>query len=140
MEETDKIRAAREFSNQAIEHKDTAALASIWTIDYHLISSRNREGSGRAANRDSFFKEFSDKPDVIYVRTPGRISVFEQWNMASETGTWVGHWTEKGAQIELNGNYFAKWHKVNGAWLIRAEVFVPLMCKGGDFCDRSPIP
>lgn len=136
--EVGKIRSAREYSNQAIERKDTAALASVWTTDYHVVTSRNFEERSRIANRDRFFNEFASKPDVIYVRTPLSIEVFEKWNMASESGTWVGHWTEKGMRIELNGSYFAKWHKVSGNWLIRAEIFVPLKCEGGDFCNEAP--
>lgn len=137
--EDDPIRIAREFSNQGIERKDTAALASVWTSDYHVITSRNYELLGRTASRDWFFKEFSIRPDVIYIRTPVSVNVFEKWNMASETGTWVGRWTEKGVPIEVSGSYVAKWHKVNGTWLIRAEVFVPLKCSGGDYCDEAPV-
>ena len=137
--ETDKIRSVREFSNQSIERKDTAALASVWTIDYHVITSRNFEVSGRAANRDRFFNEFSSKPDVIYIRTPQSIEVFDKWNMASETGTWVGRWTDMDVHVEVTGTYFAIWHHVDGTWLIRAELFVPLACSGSTLCDQSPI-
>lgn len=137
--EVGKIRSARGFSNQAIERQDTAALASVWTNDYHVVTSRNFEVMGRLANRDRFFNEFTSKPDVIYVRTPINIEVFYKWNMASETGTWVGHWTEQGNLVELSGSYFAKWHRTNGIWRIRAEVFVPLKCIGGTVCDEPPI-
>ena len=132
------IRSARRLSNEAIAKKDTAVLASVWTLDYHLVTSRNFERSGRIANRDWFANEYNSKPDVIYVRTPETIQVFSSWNMASESGTWEGHWTENGEPCELSGSYFAKWHKINGRWMIRAEVFVPLSCSG-KFCAQSPI-
>ena len=133
------ILAAREGSNKAIEMKDTVALGNSWTEDYHIITSRNAETSGRAANIKRFAAEFTSRPDVIYVRTPATIEVFSAWNMASENGTWVGHWTENELRIELRGSYYAKWHKIKGEWLIRAEIFTPLSCKGGEFCDKSPI-
>jgi len=133
------IRAARNASNEAIAKKDVGAMSSLWTSDYHIITSRNSEMSGRVANRERFAAEFANKPDVLYVRTPETIQVFSQWNMAAETGKWVGHWTEKGQLIELTGTYFAKWHKVDDRWQIRAEVFVPLTCSGGPYCDDSPI-
>jgi ketosteroid isomerase-like protein len=134
------IRLERNRSNDAIARKDTATMASIWTEDYHIISSRNAESSGRDANRERFAKEFTTRPDVIYIRTPDTIEVFQPWNMAAETGTWVGRWTdEKGSAIEISGTYYAKWHKLNGKWMIRAEIFTPLKCKGGDVCDQSPI-
>ena len=138
-----RILAAREFSNQAIKNKDTAALASVWTTDYHVVTSRNSELPGRIANRDRFAKEFSARPDVIYIRTPENIQVFEAWGMASETGHWTGRWTESEngleEQVALKGTYFAKWHRIDGKWMIRAEIFVPLHCRGERFCSRSPI-
>lgn len=132
------IRSARQLSNEAIAKKDSAVLASMWTTDYHVVTSRNFERSGRIANRDWFASEYTGKPDVIYVRTPETIQVFSKWNMASESGTWVGRWTDNGEPCELSGSYFAKWHKINEQWLIRAEVFVPLRCSG-KFCDQPPI-
>ena len=132
------IRSARQLSNEAIAKKDTAVLASVWASDYHVVTSRNFEASGRIANRDWFASQYTSKPDVIYVRTPEAIQVFSKWNMASENGTWVGRWTDNGESCELSGSYFAKWHKINGRWLIRAEIFVPLRCSG-KFCGQSPI-
>ncbi len=143
MEMTDDeklIRIERNRSNDAIVKKDTATLASIWTDDYHIVSSRNAESSGRDANRERFAKEFATRHDLIYIRTPETIEVFQPWNMAAENGSWVGRWTdEKGSSIEISGTYHAKWHKINGNWMIRAEIFTPLKCKGGDFCGQSPI-
>ncbi|NOT76383.1 MAG: nuclear transport factor 2 family protein [Cyclobacteriaceae bacterium] len=135
----DLIRTERTRSNDAIQKKDTATLASIWTTDYHCITSRNFQASGRNENRDRFASEFIAKPDVIYIRTPEKIEIFPTWKMAAENGTWVGRWTEKGAKIEISGTYYAKWHKLNGQWMIRAEIFTPLKCTGGEFCDQPPI-
>ena len=95
--------------------------------------------SGKNTNRERMESEFSSKSDVLYVRTPQTVQVFEAWGMASESGTWTGSWTENGQKIELTGTYMAKWHKLDGSWLIRAEVFVPLTCSGGAYCDKSPI-
>jgi ketosteroid isomerase-like protein len=133
------IREARAKSNEAIASHDAKAMAAFWTSDFHIITSRNSEMSGKNTNRERMESEFSGKPDVLYVRTPQTIQVFEAWSMASESGTWTGSWTENAQKIELTGTYMAKWHKVDGAWLIRAEVFVPLTCSGGAYCDKSPI-
>ncbi len=135
--EESQIRERRQISNDAIAAKDTAAMAKVWTPDYHIVSSRNAEASGRRANAIRFADEFAAKPDVIYVRAPEKIKVFIKWNMASELGNWVGHWTENGKLVELKGTYLAKWHKVNGVWMIRAEIFVPLSCIGGSICDET---
>lgn len=133
------IREARIKSNEAIAAHDAKAMSAFWTSDFHIITSRNSEMSGKNTNRERMESEFSSKPDVLYVRTPQTIQVFDAWKMASESGTWAGSWTENGQKIELTGTYMAKWHKLDGAWLIRAEVFVPLTCTGGAYCDKSPI-
>jgi ketosteroid isomerase-like protein len=131
------IRDQRQKSNDGIAAKDTAAIASVWTADYHVVTSRNAEVAGRKANSERFASEFESKGDVIYVRAPEKIKVFVKWNMASELGTWIGHWTEDGKLVELKGTYLAKWHKVNGEWKIRAEIFVPLSCIGSKICDEE---
>ncbi len=130
------IRFVRETSNAAIASHDTTSLGKTLAPDYHVITSRNSESSGRQAMLVRFA---ADAADVIYVRTPDVIRVFPEWKMASETGTWVGRWSQDEDKIELSGTYFAKWHKVDGSWLIRAEIFVPLRCTGGKYCDQGPI-
>jgi ketosteroid isomerase-like protein len=130
------IREARIKSNQAIAAKDTAALAKYWAEDFHVITSRNSEVSGRLKNQVAFAAEFD--AGKLFVRTPKKIDVFSDWKMASEQGEWVGQWNAKDGPVEISGTYFAKWHKLNEQWLIRAEIFVPLKCTGGSFCADAP--
>lgn len=133
------IREVRQLSNQAIAKHDTVALIKGWATDYHMITSRNAEVSGDTNAVHKFADEFKVRPDVIYIRTPDKVEVFTKWNMASEQGKWTGQWTDHNEVIRVSGTYFAKWHYVNNQWLIRAEVFVPLACEGGAFCDQSPL-
>jgi hypothetical protein len=58
--------------------------------------------------------------------------------MAAENGEWIGRWQEADAEIIIKGTYYAKWHKVNDKWKIRAEIFVPLSCEGSKFCGIKP--
>lgn len=132
------IRKARAESNAAIARKDTHALAASWTKDYHLISSRNAEVSGREANLSNFGTEFRTKKDVLYVRTPTLVQVNPDWDMASENGAWVGQWQEPDGMVRIEGIYFAKWHKTPEGWKIRAEIFVPHRCTGSKFCLQKP--
>ena len=132
------IREARQRSNDAIAKQDTLALAEVWTSDYHIISSRNYEISGMENNRHNFAKEFASKKELLYVRTTNEVEVFANWNMASEQGTWTGQWLEPDGLVKLTGTYFAKWHKVDDQWKIRAEIFVPLSCTGSSFCEKKP--
>jgi hypothetical protein len=88
--------------------------------------------------RQSFAQEFKLKPDVVYIRTPVTIQVYENWDMASEIGTWTGQWKEPDGLVKLTGTYYAKWHKLNSVWKIRAEIFTPLTCDGSKLCDQKP--
>jgi len=138
-EDEKSIRSIRELSNRSIALHDTVTISNAWTTDYHMITSRNSEVSGRDIATKKFVDEFKSRPDVFYIRTPKTIQVFTAWKMASEQGEWTGRWRDKESIIEVGGTYFAKWHKVDNKWLIRAEVFVPLKCEGGKFCDQSPL-
>lgn len=82
------IRATRQASNQAIANHDSTSIAEFWTEDFHIVSSRNSELSGRESMRQSFAQDFKLKPDVVYIRTPVTIQVYENWDMASEIGNW----------------------------------------------------
>ncbi len=133
------IREVRQKSNDAIAKQDTVALAGTWTNDFHIISSRNFEISGLENNRHNFAKEFAIKKEILYVRTTSKVEVFADWEMASENGTWIGQWQEPDGLVKFTGTYFAKWHKVEGQWKIRAEIFVPLSCSGSAFCEKKPL-
>jgi ketosteroid isomerase-like protein len=133
----EQIRAARQSSNAAIATKDTNLIARYWTADFHMISSRNAEVSGLEMNRHLFATELFTKKEVLYVRTTEKVIVNTKWNMASETGLWTGQWREPDGLVKISGNYFAKWHKVNGSWKIRAEIYVPLHCNGSRFCEQQ---
>lgn len=133
------IREVRAASNEAIKAHDTVAIADAWVEDFLVLSSGNDMAHGKEENRKLFASLFRSRPDVIYVRTPLDIQVMKEWGMASETGTWEGSWTGDDGKIEIGGTYYAKWHKVNEHWLIRAEVFTPTHCSGGAFCNTQPL-
>lgn len=132
------IRAARERSNRAIAAHDTAALAAEWMPTIHVLSSNSAQIAGRAANVRGFAEQFASRPDVVYRRTPGSVSVYGPWGMASEHGRWTGSWTDRDGPVRLSGSYFAKWRKVGAAWRIEGEIYVPERCEGGSYCRTVP--
>ena len=131
------IRQARKRSNEAIAKKDSNALAEIWTDDYHVLTSRNVELSGRE-NRHLFAEDFKSANSKVFVRTSTNVEIYPDWNMAAENGHWTGHWKEPDGEVNISGTYFAKWHKIGGLWKIRAEIFVPLHCTGSKYCHTKP--
>lgn len=135
-----EIRAIREQSNLAIAAHDTAAMAKTLAPDYHIITSRNAE-NGKSDMLIRLGEDMTKIPDLVYRRTPETIKVYPQWKMAGESGTWNGSWTEpNGDRIELTGTYYAKWHKLDDGWKIRAEIFTALTCSGGRYCEKGPLP
>ncbi len=132
------IRAARARSNRAIANHDAATVASFWTEDYHVTTSRSDQTAGRASNQESFQAHFDALPDVVYQRSPVSIRHFASWRMASEHGTWRGSWTEEAGKVVIGGDYTAKWREVEGQWLIEAEIFTPTFCYGTAYCEQAP--
>jgi ketosteroid isomerase-like protein len=137
-EDENLIRQARKLSNEAIAKKDSNALAEIWTDDYHLLSSRSIELSGKENNRHLFAQDFTSAHSKLFVRSTTHIDIFPAWNMAAENGNWTGHWKEADGDVNISGTYYAKWHKINGQWKIRAEIFVPISCSGSKYCRENP--
>ena len=132
------IRAARERSNAAIAKHDLDGIAAVWMDDLHVVTSTSAQAAGRAANRERMAAQFKNRPDTVYVRTPATIDVYPAWAIASERGEWTGKWTEPDGKLEIGGTYQAQWRKLDGQWLIQAELFVPTRCTGAKYCTQRP--
>jgi len=132
------IREARARSNRAIAAHDLAAIARVWMEDVHIVSSTSAQTAGRELNQQRMARQFTNRPDTIYVRSPLVIDVYLPWAVASERGEWTGRWTEPDGSLEIGGAYQAQWRKVDGQWLIQAELYVPTRCNGGGYCRQHP--
>jgi uncharacterized protein (TIGR02246 family) len=132
------IREARSRSNAAIAAHDPSAMARVWMPDLHVVSSTGAQVAGREANQQRMARQFASRPDTIYVRTPSTIDVYAPWAVASERGEWTGRWTEPDGKMAIGGTYLAQWRKIDGQWLIQAELYVPTTCRGGRYCKERP--
>ena len=132
------IRALRAGSNAAIAAHDLAGIARPWLNDVHVVSSTSAQTAGTQANQQRMARQFETRPDTIYVRTPATIDIYAPWNVASERGTWVGRWTEPDGKLEIGGTYLAQWRRVEGRWMIQAELYVPTHCRGAKYCSQRP--
>ncbi|MEO8679581.1 MAG: nuclear transport factor 2 family protein [Vicinamibacterales bacterium] len=132
------IREARTRSNAAIAAHDPVAIAREWMEDVHVVSSTSAQVAGRAANQQRMATQFTSRPDTVYVRQAGTVDVYPQWAVASERGEWTGRWTEPDGAMVIGGTYLAQWRKVDGRWLIQAEVYVPTHCRGSKYCGARP--
>ena len=120
-----EVRAARLAQNAAIAARQLDSMATFWTTDVVIVSSRGGVMRGKEAYRQAFAGDSS----LIYVRTPDRIEVSAAWPLAWEEGTWVGQVGTNGPAV-VGGRYAAQWHHVGGRWLIRSELFVGIRCAG----------
>jgi len=137
MDEQEILRI-RARSNHALATRDLPALSRCWAPNYTVVTSTNANGFGRADSVDRLTSAYRDKPDLLYVRDPLTVQVFEAWGMAAEHGTWRSTWGEPPGTVTMGGTYFAKWQKYRDAgWLIQAELFVPAYCNGGASCVRE---
>jgi len=132
------IRAARADSNAAIARHDLAGIAKHWLPNVSIVTSTGAHDDTKPGNAGRMGAQFTRRPDTVYVRTPSTIEVFAAWEVASERGEWTGRWTEPDGVVDIRGTYLAHWRKVNGTWLIQAEVFVPTSCTGSRYCAARP--
>ncbi len=132
------IRAARARSNAAIAKHDVAGIAAHWMPDVHMVTSTSAQVAGREVNGQRMAEGFKRRPDTVYVRTPTAVEINAPWTVASERGEWTGRWTEPDGVVEIGGTYLAQWRKVDGTWLIQAELFVPTHCRGSAYCAKRP--
>lgn len=132
------VHSARARSNAAIAARDTSTLVAMVSPSYHSVSSRNAHTSGPDGVRAQWRNQFTAHADVRYVRTPTAVRVFAPWQMAEENGTWAGRWAEPDGQVEIRGAYTAKWRRLDGMWLLEAEVFTPHSCTGSSYCTTPP--
>jgi ketosteroid isomerase-like protein len=132
------IREARARSNQAIAAHDLAGIARVWMENVHVTSSTSVQTAGRELNQQRMARQFARRPDTIYVRRPTVVEVNASWAVAAERGEWTGRWTEPDGKLEIGGTYLAQWRKIDGQWLIQAELFVPTRCTGAMYCRQRP--
>jgi len=131
-DDVDAIRDQRARSNAAIERHDADAVGAILDDDYVITISTGQIERSKDEHVKGFAEHFAAFPDVIYVRTPGEITISSAYPLAIEHGTWVGRRTTAGGPLEIGGEYTAAWRKTGDTWRIYSELFVGLYCKGAD--------
>ncbi|MEE9374095.1 MAG: nuclear transport factor 2 family protein [Saprospiraceae bacterium] len=130
---------ARQLNNDAIARHDAVSVASIYTDNFFILTSTNGIFTGKTEVENIYKSVFNSRDAVVFVRTPLKVIENLDWNMASEYGKWVGTWKVDGLDIEVGGDYYAKWHKIEGLWKLRCEVYTQFECIGDIVCTKKPI-
>jgi Domain of unknown function (DUF4440) len=128
------IRAARSRLNEALARQQLAAMNEE-VVENVSITGPAWRTVGRNQLLQAYTRLTSRRPDLVWMREPQVVRINESWLFASENGEWHESWREGGVFTELRGSYLALWRKVEGRWLLDAEVFVPLSCKGSSYCN-----
>jgi hypothetical protein len=128
------IRAARGRFNEALARQQFTAMRE------ELLDNVSITGSvWRTVDRDQPLQAYtrltSRRPDLVWIREPQAVRINASWLFASASGEGRESWREGGVFTELRGSYLALWRKVEGRWLLDAEVFVPLSCMGSSYCN-----
>jgi ketosteroid isomerase-like protein len=118
----DKIRRARQTSNEAIARQDVGVISSFFLEDYVIIRGSGAIEIGKEANQANWKRIFKETPQARFERLPSEI-VISQNNpdLAWESGQWKGFNT-----YSKGGRYSAQWKKKDGEWKLQAELFVAL--------------
>jgi ketosteroid isomerase-like protein len=137
-EDQKAIQKVRKANNTALKAHDAAGVASAYLDNFFLLTSTNGFFTGKESVQNIYQSVFNSRPDVLFIRTPTAIMVNRDWNMASERGNWTGTWTVNGVPIAVGGDYYAKWHKIDGIWKLRSEVYTQFDCSGDVVCNNKP--
>lgn len=129
----------RADNNDAIARHDAGSVATPYLDNFFILTSTNGFFEGKEEVQGIYQSVFDSRTDVIFIRTPNQVQVNTDWNMASEFGEWTGYWVVEGEEINVSGDYYAKWHKVNGSWLLRNEIYTQFNCSGDSVCSNKPM-
>lgn len=122
------IRAARAQSNAGIAAHDVEQATAPMLPEARFVVSHGALWDGLEVMKASFQRAFDDPTFEKFVRTPVSVEIGRR-GAAVENGRWVGTWP---GHKTTSGHYMARWNKVGGAWMIAAEMYVPMDCEGPD--------
>lgn len=129
------IRAVRGRLNEAFAKRRITDMSELIVENFSMTGPK-----ARVVGRDKYIQGtlqlLEIRPDVTEVYEPQDIRINTRWWYAAESGEWRETWLEKGVFTELRGSYQALWRRVDGRWLLDAQVFIPLSCKGSSYCDQ----
>ena len=130
MDDVAAIRALRGRSNAGLAAGNIADVVVAFDEDVRLITG-GVLFDGREAVTAAYSERLGPDGDLVTaLRTPGRIFVDRAGSNASEPGRW--RWVVRTTQGEaaFAGDYLASWTKIDGAWLMTAELYAQTDCTG----------
>ena len=133
-----EIRAARQASNIAMQHRDIKAFASTLAADFVIIRGNGVLIPSRQAYIDLFNDDFADPKAIRYERVADKIELSNAAPLAAEHGHWIGMLPD--GTHAFGGTYMAMWRRTETGWKIRSELFVVLYCSDDASCTGYQKP
>jgi len=127
------VSGARLSMNESFKSRDFAALARRVSERVSMSGPVFRT-VGREDLMSALSRLTTRRPDVAWTHTPDDIRIYTEWQVAFEGGSWRETWREPDGATEITGRYTALWVKSSSDWVLDAEVFVPLLCAGSEYC------
>lgn len=132
------VRVQRQAFNTALATRDIGAVEAVLAPDVVLVSGTASEViAGRASQLRTWAEDFAIAKSTLYTRTTASVTPSATFPLALETGTWRGVGRGDPGDWAI-GTYAAKWRKVDGTWLLEAEIFMTTDC-GGSFCPDTDV-
>ncbi|NML07523.1 nuclear transport factor 2 family protein [Sphingomonas sp. G-3-2-10] len=120
------IRLRRAAFNRALAEADLAAIRPILAANSVIVTGTDSAiRTDRKAQLDIWKKNFASPDRVIYTRTPDTIVISPVEPIAMEHGAWQGVFAASGEEL-ASGAYTAKWRRIDGDWVIEAEIYLTL--------------
>jgi ketosteroid isomerase-like protein len=128
------IRIARHELDDALKRRDFSAYVQI-TSDRVSVSGPAWRTVGREELKEALSRLASKRPDLQETHITTEVRGYGNWEVAYESGEWREIWRESDGVTEITGKYSGLWRLDAGRWVLDAEVFVPLNCKGSSYCN-----
>jgi uncharacterized protein (TIGR02246 family) len=105
-----------------IVKKDAAAVAALYTENGAFMAPNAPIATGRAAIQAAWQGMF-EMPEVALTFEPDEIVVSSSGDMAYDRGTYKFSAAGEGGPMTDEGKYVVVWRKVDGQWLVAADIF-----------------
>lgn len=106
----------------AVNAKDATATAAFYAEDGQIMPSGAPAAVGREAIT-AVWQSFMGLPDFAMNFEPTRIVIAESGDVAWEIGFYDLSFTGESGPVSDHGKYVVTWTKVNGRWLVGADIF-----------------
>jgi uncharacterized protein (TIGR02246 family) len=107
---------------EAVQAGDAAGAAAFYAEDGLIMPTGSPAAEGREAVA-AVWQSLMDLPDFDIDFAPTRIVIAESADVAWEVGFYALSFTGDSGPVADRGKYVVTWQKVDGRWLVGADIF-----------------